>query len=114
MNDKKYMPFKIAHLVLMTLTIVITLVGMIQMTKKFGGGSDVAVIIRLLSSVVRIMAMFVGILYLVKGYKKSSAVYYKMFFWLMMVALVFRFIVFITRKENNYNYIEGIRYVYIL
>lgn len=79
MNDKKYMPFKIAHLILMTLTIVITIVGMIQMTKKFGGGSDVAVIIRLLSSVVRIMAMFVGILYLVKGYKKSSAAYYKMF-----------------------------------
>ena len=101
MDDKKYIPFKIAHLSLMTLTIVITLVGMIQMAKKFGTGIDGLLVIRLLSSAVRILAMVVGILYLVSGYKKSSAKYYKLFFCLMVVALVFRLAVFITNKLST-------------
>ena len=101
MNDKKYLPFKIAHLILMALTTIITIIGMINMIKRFGGDMNGLVIIRMLSSVVRILAMVVGIIYLVSGYKKSSAKYYKLFFCLMMIALIFRLLVFITTEKNT-------------
>lgn len=101
MDDKKYLPFKIVHLVLMCLTIVITFVGIIQMTKRLGTGTDGVVMIRLLSSAVRVSAMVVGILYMASGYKKSAAGYYKLFFCLMVISLIFRLMVFITNKVNT-------------
>lgn len=108
MDNKKYLPFKIAHLILMTLTTVITVVGMVQMVKRFGTGIDGLLTIRLLSSAVRIVAMIVGILYLVSGYRKSSAGYYKLFFWLMMISLVFRLLVFFTNKVNTAMILGGV------
>ena len=98
---KKYLLFKIAHLILMTFTIVIIVVGMVHMINRLGSGNDGLLIIRMLSSLVRILAMITGIIYLVSGYKKSSAKYYKIFFCLMMLALVFRLLVFITNKEST-------------
>ena len=108
MENKKYLPFKIVHLILMSMTTVITLVGMVHMVKRFGTGMDGLLILRLLSSAVRIMAMAVGILYLVSGYKKSSAKYYKLFFCLMIIALVLRLLVFITNKESAVMLLGGI------
>ena len=108
MDDKKYTAFKMIHLILMALTILVTLIGIVQMVTKFGGGNDAIVAVRLLSSLVRIMAMVVGILYLISGYKKSSASYYKLFFWLMMIALVFRLLVFITRKADTLMLVGGV------
>jgi len=108
MEDKKYLPFKIAHLILMTLTTVITVVGMIQMIRRFGTGINGVLTIRMLSSAVRILAMIVGILYLVSGYKKSSAGYYKLFFCLMTIALAFRLLVFITNKESTLRIIGAV------
>ena len=107
MEDKRYLPFKIAHLVLMSLTIIVTLVGMIQMARKFGTGIDGVLVIRLISSVVRIAGMVIGIIYLVSGYKKSSAKYYKLFFCLMTIALFFRQMVFVTNKVNTAMMIGG-------
>ena len=101
MNDKKYLPFKIAHLILMTFTTIVTIVGMVHMIKRFGGDINGLLTIRMLSSVVRILAMVVGVVYLVSGYKKSSAKYYKLFFCLMMIALVFRLLVFITTGKST-------------
>ena len=98
MEDKRYLPFKIAHLILMSLTIIVTLVGMIQMARKFGTGIDGVLVIRLISSVVRIAGMIIGIIYLVSGYKKSAASYYKLFFCLMTIALFFRQMVFVIRQ----------------
>ena len=83
------------------LTIVITFVGIIQMTKRLGTGTDGVVMIRLLSSAVRVSAMVVGILYMTSGYKKSAAGYYKLFFCLMVISLIFRLMVFITNKVNT-------------
>ena len=108
MDDKKYTLFKMIHLILMALTILVTLIGMVQMTMKLGSGNDAVVAVRLLSSLVRILAMVVGILYLISGYKKSSAGYYKLFFWLMMIALVFRLLVFITRKADTLMLVGGV------
>ena len=101
MDNKKYLPFKIAHLILMALTTIITIVGMVNMIKRFGGDMNGLLSIRMLSSIVRILAMVVGIIYLVSGYKKSSARYYRLFFCLMMIALVFRLLVFITTGKST-------------
>ncbi len=100
MNDKKYLPFKIIHLVLMVATLLITVVGLFQMFRKLGSGQDWALLVRMISSIVRIMAMVVGIIYLVSGYKKSSAGYYKLFFCLMVVVLILRTMVFLANGMN--------------
>ncbi len=107
MDDKKYRPFKLAHLILMALTIVITLAGMVNMTRRLGGGIDGLLTLRLVSSAIRIFAMSVGILYLVSGYKKNSAGYYKLFFWLMVICLVLRLMVLYTNNVNTLMLIGG-------
>ncbi|MBQ3295461.1 MAG: hypothetical protein IJH00_03130 [Erysipelotrichaceae bacterium] len=100
MNDKKYLPYKILHLILMVATMFITAVGLFQMLGKIGGGQDWPLLIRIISSIVRIIAMGVGILYMLSGYKKSSAGYYKLFFCLMVVVLILRTMVFVSTGKS--------------
>lgn len=107
MNDKKYLPYKVLHMALMVATMLVTAVGLFQMLGRIGGGNDWPLLIRIVSSITRIIAMGVGILYLVSGYKKSSAKYYKLFFCLMTIALVFRQMVFVTNKVNTAMMIGG-------
>ncbi len=108
MNDKKYLPFKIIHLILMCATILITVVGLVQMTKRLDEGMTGVMLIRMISSIVRILAMNVGVLYLVSGYKKSSAGYYKLFFALMLVCLILRTMVFFTNGVSTFMIIGSI------
>ncbi len=100
MNDKKYLPYKVLHMALMVATMLVTAVGLFQMLGRIGGGNDWPLLIRIVSSITRIIAMGVGILYLVSGYKKSSAGYYKLFFCLMVVVLILRTMVFLANGMN--------------
>ena len=85
---------------LMVATMLVTAVGLFQMLGRIGGGNDWPLLIRIVSSITRIIAMGVGILYLVSGYKKSSAGYYKLFFCLMVVVLILRTMVFLANGMN--------------
>ncbi len=100
MNDKKYLPYKVLHMALMVATMLVTAVGLFQMLGRIGSGNDWPLLIRIVSSITRIIAMGVGILYLVSGYKKSSAGYYKLFFCLMVVVLILRTMVFLANGMN--------------
>ena len=100
MKDKEYLMFKIIHLMLMCATIVLTVIGLIQLMNGPDENLDGAMLIRIISGVVRILAMDVDVLYLVSGYKKRSAIYYKLFFALTMVALILRILIFLTNGAS--------------
>ena len=101
MDDKKYLPFKIIHLILMFIVAVMTFIDLIKMTRQLGSTIDLNLLIDMAFGIVNIMAMDVGILYLVSGYKKNSAMYYKLFFGLLSVALVIRIVLFLMNKANT-------------
>ena len=107
MNDKEYLPFKVAHLILMGITIVITCIDLFQMISGLRDGKDLLVMLRLFSDVVRIVAMMIGLIYLVTGYKKSSANYYKYFFVMLILAEISRLLVLFVRDSNILLLISG-------
>ena len=77
MENKKYLPIKIAHLILLFASLVMSIIALVK------NGSDNSIyattIFPVLCTIVNIAALVVGFIYLVKGYKKNANWYYKAF-----------------------------------
>lgn len=83
MENKKYLPVKIIHLILMLAAIVLCCVSLTKIgadTKVF---SDTG--LRTVSYIAEIIALISGIIYLAFGYKKNATVYYKAFMVILVV-----------------------------
>ena len=77
MENKKYLPIKIAHSALLIASFVTSIIALV----KNGADESVfgATFFPVLCTVVNIAALVVGFIYLVKGYKKNANWYYKAF-----------------------------------
>ena len=79
MENKKYLPLKIVQLLLIVAGVVLYVITLIAFTQ---GASAINII----STVLNILALAAGFVYLIMGYKKEAHLYYKIFMWLFMVA----------------------------
>ena len=79
MENKKYLPLKIGHLILIVAGIALYVVTLFC----FNQGSTA---LMKTSTVLNIVALVAGFVYLSMGYKKNAAVYYKTFMWILVVA----------------------------
>lgn len=77
MENKKYLPIKIAHLALLAASLVMSIIALVKNSAddSIYGAS----IFPVLCTLVNIAALVVGFIYLVKGYKKNANWYYKAF-----------------------------------
>ena len=79
MENKKYLPLKIFHLILIVAGIVLYAVTLIFFAKD-------ASLLNKTSSVFNILTLAAGFVYLSLGYKKDANLSYKIFMWLFMVS----------------------------
>ena len=79
MENKKYLPLKIVHLLLIAAGITLYIITLISFTKG-------ASVLNIISTVLNIFALAAGFFYMVAGYKKEAHLYYKIFMWLFMIA----------------------------
>ena len=83
MENKKYLPIKIIHLILMVAAIVLCCVSLTKLGADTIFFSDTG--LRMVSYIIEIIALISGIIYLAFGYKKNAAVYYKAFMVILVV-----------------------------
>ena len=83
MENKKNLPIKVIHLILMIASIILCCLSFTKIGSDSRVFSDTG--LRMISYISEIIALISGIIYLAFGYKKNAAVYYKVF----MVILVF-------------------------
>ena len=83
MENKKYLPVKIIHLILMLAAIVLCCVSLTKIGSSTAFFSDTG--LRTVSYIAEIIALISGIVYLAFGYKKNAAVFYKIFMVLLVV-----------------------------
>ena len=74
MEKKKYLPVKIVHIALMTVALMISVISMIKLLQT---GKDS--VYYFLVNITKILALLSGIYYIMDGYKKADASYYKTF-----------------------------------
>lgn len=77
MENKKYLPIKIVHLILLIASLVMSIIALI----KYSADDSVYAtsIFPVVCTVINIAALVVGFIYLIKGYKKNANWYYKAF-----------------------------------
>lgn len=77
MENKKYLPIKIVHLILLIASLVMSVIALI----KYGSTDTIytASAFPAACTVTNIAALVVGFIYLIKGYKKNANWYYKAF-----------------------------------
>lgn len=84
MENKKYLPLKIIHLIFLVVAAVLCCMSLTKI------GTDTSVFpdttLRTVTYVAEIVALFLGGLYLLFGYKKNAAVYYKAFMVILVIA----------------------------
>ena len=85
MENKKYLPIKIVHLILMVASIVLYAITLISFSKE-------RPVLNNISTVANIVAMTVGIIYLAYGYRKKASLYYKLFMWLFVISTIFQYV----------------------
>lgn len=83
MENKKYLPLKIVHLLLVAAGIVLYAVWLIF----FNEGATLANV----SFLMNIAALVSCFIYLFKGYKKNAAIYYKIFMWLLLASEIIEY-----------------------
>ena len=83
MENKKYLPVKIVHLILMVAAIILCCVSLTKISADTRVFSDSG--LRMVSYIAEIIALISGIIYLAFGYKKNAAVYYKAFMVILVI-----------------------------
>lgn len=83
MENKKYLPIKIIHLILMVAAIILCFVSLMKTDTIAEFFSDPG--LHIASYIAAIFALISGIIYLAFGYKKNAAVYYKAFMVILVV-----------------------------
>ena len=88
MENKKYLPIKIAHAVLMLAALVMLVIALVK--SDFNNSIFGPSVFPVLCSITNILALIAGFIYLFKGYKKNANVYYKLFMGLCVLYEVLR------------------------
>ena len=83
MEKKKYLPVKIVHIALMAVALMISVISMIKLLQT---GKDS--VYYFLVNITKILALLSGIYYIVNGYKKADASYYKTFIFFFLISEV--------------------------
>lgn len=106
MNNKKYLPIKIAHLVLLFASLVMSIIALV----KFGDGESIytSSIFPILCTLTNILALVVGFIYLAKGYKKKANWYYKAF---MRLCILFEVLLMTNLSRYVVPYYETLIYM---
>ena len=81
MENKKYLPLKIIHLIVIIAGIALYGFSLINYSSYING----SVTLRL---IVDIVAFAFGLVYLIMSYKKNASIYYKAFMWLLVISQV--------------------------
>ena len=79
MENKKYLPLKIVHLLVIAAGIVLYAMTLVS----FAQGASA---LNIASTVLNILALAAGCVYLIAGYTKKAHLCYKIFMWLFMIA----------------------------
>ena len=97
MDDKKYFPLRVLHIVLLGVALVLCVIAFFSwvttayVNNSFSNGATVT---SLIQGVVEVIALGAAILYSVSGFKKSAAGSYKVFASLLVLTLVLRVVGF--------------------
>ena len=83
MENKKYLPIKIIHLILMVAAIVFCCLSLTKINLSTVNFFNSAMIV---AYITEIIALISGIVYLAYGYKKNAAIYYKAFMVILVIA----------------------------
>ena len=81
MDNKKYLPFKIAHLVFMAIAIGLVVFSIVNIANDPLGD-----IISYLQCGSALLALISGFIYIISGYKKNAVAYYKGYVWILLIA----------------------------
>ena len=90
MENKKIIPIRILHLILVVVGIALYAVWLIF----FSRGARLTDILSFISSVI---ALAVSTVYLIKGYKKSAHMFYKAFLWFLGISEILRYTSLLSR-----------------
>ncbi len=85
MENKKYLPLKIVHLIFMVAAMGLCVASLVQYGSDSSGFANPLAVV---CTVLGILCLIAGFIYLVRGYKKNAAVYYKVFMALQLIMFV--------------------------
>ena len=104
MENKKYFPIKIIHLILMVAAIGLSIAALVQYGSD---SSQFASPFAVVCTVLGIITLIAGFIYLAMGYKKNAAVYYKAFMYLLLITSVIQvaYIMNTMRTPLNYTFL---------
>lgn len=83
MENKKNLPLKVIHLAFMVLGLCLYVYALTKAKNVLPTTS--AFVIGVLPTVIAILALISGFIYLVHGYRKNAAAYYKGFVWILLI-----------------------------
>lgn len=83
MDNKKYLPFKIVHLVFMLIAIVLVVFSIVNIAND-----PVALVnnIPYYQCGSTLLALASGFIYIISGYKKNASAYFKGYVWILLIA----------------------------
>ena len=84
MENKKYLPLKIVHLIFIVLGLGFYVYTLFGLKDAFPDTKD-AVFVGVFT-VATVCALVSGFLYLIHGYKKNAAAYFKGYVWILLIA----------------------------
>lgn len=85
MDNKKYFPLKMVHLIIMVIGIALYIFSILQIRNNSFGDASTTVIVYI-QSFAALCALISGFLYMLNGYKKNAAAYYKGYVWILLIA----------------------------
>ena len=104
MENKKYLPVKIFHLILMAASIVLYAITLISFSRERSALNNI-------STVVNIAAMLAGIVYLAFGYKKKAHLCYKLFMWLFAISAIFQYVAIYRDAVSGPVYVTFVKFI---
>ena len=90
MENKEYLPIKIVHLIFIVLGMGFYVYTLFGLQNDFSNTKD-AVFVGIFT-VATICALISGFLYLIHGYKKNAAAYFKGYVWILLINEIFTII----------------------
>ena len=102
MENKKYLPLKIVHLIFMTLGLgyyLYSLYSLVVIKDVFSDTKDVIFIV--IFTAATVCALISGFLYLSHGYKKNAAAYFKGYVWILLINEIFT-VIWVSKTTDSY------------
>ena len=101
---KKFSPLVICHLALMALEVIITIVSLIMILR-----TNKAVSLGICLGITNIAALVFGVIYILKGYTKAAANYYKAFIALLLINTFLNIVIGFNQEQTLRFALKGIK-----